>query len=65
MIDDDRRGPLAPALWGLSEAVSNSTGLAHTEGECKDYLASAGFESVTAAEFVAGTLTRVTGVKPR
>ncbi|MGK0173059.1 MAG: SAM-dependent methyltransferase [Gammaproteobacteria bacterium] len=64
MIDNDRRGPLAPALWGLSEAVSHSTGLAHTEGECQAYLVNAGFENVHANEFVAQTLTRMSGVKP-
>lgn len=65
MIDDDRRGPLAPALWGLSEAVSLSTGLAHTESECIGYLEAAGFQQVEAHDFVAQTLTRVTGYKPR
>lgn len=64
-IDDDRRGPRAPALWGLSEAVSQSTGLAHTHSECLGYLQNAGFEPVTAHEFIPGTLTRFTGRKPR
>ncbi|HZD26396.1 MAG TPA: methyltransferase [Alphaproteobacteria bacterium] len=63
MLDDDRKGPLAPALWGLSEAVNGSTGLAHTEGECVGYLKAAGFESVTASEFIPQTLTRVCGMK--
>lgn len=64
MLHDDRKGPLAPALWGLSEAVSNSTGLAHTEGECVGYFIAAGFENVSTSEFIPGTLTRVTGYKP-
>ena len=63
MLDDDRTGPLAPALWGLSEAVSGSTGLAHTAGECMGYLEQAGFRDVAAHEFIPNTLTRVTGVK--
>lgn len=63
MLHDDRKGPLAPALWGLSEAVSGSTGLAHTESECVGYLAAAGFRDVAVHEFIAGTLTRVTGRK--
>jgi len=63
MLDDDRLGPRAPALWGLSEAVSHSTGLAHTEGECIGYLRQAGFTDVAAHEFIPQTLTRVTGVK--
>ena len=64
MLDDDRRGPLAPALWGLSEAVSGSTGLAHTSGECVGYLREAGFQDVTVSEFIPQTLNRVTGYKP-
>ena len=65
MLDDDRRGPLGPALWGLAEAVSHSTGLAHTIGECEGYLAAAGFENVTRYDFIPATLTRVTGFKPQ
>lgn len=64
MLDDDRRGPLAPALWGLSEAVSGSTGLAHTSGECVGYLRDAGFRDVTVNEFIPQTLNRITGYKP-
>ena len=64
MLDDDRAGPLAPALWGLSEAISGSTGRAHAIGECRTYFANAGFERISAREFVPGTLTRVSGFKP-
>jgi hypothetical protein len=64
MLDDDRCGPLAPALWGLSEVVSNSTGLAHTRGECIGYLEQAGFVDTSAQEFIPETLTRVAGFKP-
>ncbi|MDH3642213.1 MAG: acetylserotonin O-methyltransferase [Gammaproteobacteria bacterium] len=63
MLDADRRGPLAPALWGLSEAVSGSTGLAHSVPECLGYLRAAGFAEVEAHEFIPETLTRVTGRK--
>jgi hypothetical protein len=63
MLDADRRGPLAPALWGLSEAVSGSTGRAHSEPECVGYLEDAGFCDVRAHEFVPETLTRVSGRK--
>jgi len=64
MLDADGRGPLAPALWGLSEAVNDSTGLAHSVTECIGYLEAAGFHAVAAHEFIPETLTRVTGVKP-
>jgi SAM-dependent methyltransferase len=63
MLDDDRAGPLAPALWGLSEAVSGSTGLAHSVADCIGYFEQAGFVDIKASEFVRETLTRVVGIK--
>ncbi len=63
ILDDDRRGPIAPALWGLSEAVSGSTGLAHSQSDVVGYFNAAGFGDVSATEFISGTLTRVTGHK--
>jgi hypothetical protein len=65
MIDADGRGPLAAALWGLSEAVSRSTGLAHSVVDCVGYFEAAGFGDVGAEEFVPETLTRITGVKSK
>ncbi len=62
-LDDDRTGPLAPALWGLSEAVNESTGLAHTVGDCIGYLADAGFENVSNSDFIPGSLSRICGYK--
>lgn len=64
MINTQGDGPLAPALWGLSEAVSYSTGLAHSTADCTGYLARAGFTNITENEFIPQTLTRVTGFKP-
>lgn len=63
-INADRTGPLAPALWGLSEAVSHSTGLAHSDQDCVGYFEAAGFTDITVNEFIPDTLTRVTGFKP-
>ncbi len=63
MIDADRSGPLAPALWGLSEAISHSTGLAHATTDCVGYFEAAGFADISVHEFVPETLTRVTGRK--
>jgi SAM-dependent methyltransferase len=63
MVDADGRGPLAPALWGLSEAISHSTGLAHSDADCIGYLEAAGFENISVNEFIPQTLTRVTGFK--
>jgi hypothetical protein len=59
----EKDGPLGPALWGLSEALDNSTGVAHSEREVVEYLEGAGFRDVSVNEFVPGSLTRVTGTK--
>ncbi|WP_417514888.1 methyltransferase [Minwuia sp.] len=64
MVNNDRMGPIAPALWGLYEAIPRSVGHAHSIEECEGYLADAGFERISVAEFIPGTLTRVTGYKP-
>jgi len=61
MLDDDRSGPADAALWGLWEALSNSTGVTHTRGECVDYFRGAGFLDVVVREFVPGILVRVAG----
>ena len=63
MLDSDGRGPLAPALWGLSEAVNRSTGLAHSEADCRGYFEQAGFTDISVHEFIPETLTRVSGIK--
>ena len=63
-INAERTGPLAPALWGLSEAVNQSTGLAHSDADCVGYLEQAGFAEVSVNEFIPETLTRITGRKP-
>ncbi|HKJ00088.1 MAG TPA: methyltransferase [bacterium] len=63
MLDDDRRGPLDPALWGLSEVIHGSAGKAHTVGQVQGYFRAAGFQAVAATPFVPGVLTRVSGNK--
>jgi hypothetical protein len=65
MLEDDRRGPLDPALWGLSEAIHGSAGKAHTVGQVCGYFRAAGFQEVAATPFVPGVLTRVSGSKAR
>lgn len=65
MLDDDRMGPSDAALWGLAEALSNSTGLAHTRADCVGYFEAAGFVDVQVYEFVPGILARVCGTKPK
>lgn len=63
-LDDDRSGPLNPALWGLAEALSGSTGVAHSEAECVAMFARAGFVDVAVHQFVPGILSRIAGRKP-
>ena len=64
-LDDEKRGPLGPALWGLHEALFGSAGRAHSEGEVRGYLERAGFAEVRVHPFVPGSLTRITGNKQR
>ena len=55
-LNDDRKGPLSAALWGLNEGVFGSTGKAHTESEVEGYLEGAGFTGVAVHPFVPGAL---------
>jgi SAM-dependent methyltransferase len=64
MLDDSRDGPLDAAIWGLMEALSNSTGIAHTRAECMSYFERAGFVDIAEHEFIPGVLARVSGSKP-
>lgn len=64
MLNDDRQGPLLPALYALYEAIFDSGGVAHAVGECVDYLRRAGFEGVRAREFIPAILTDVCGTRP-
>lgn len=63
-LDNDKRGPLGPALWGLHEALFGSEGRAHTEAEVIGYLERAGFVDARVHPFVPGSLTRITARKP-
>jgi hypothetical protein len=63
-LHDDRAGPLSATLWGLNEAIQQSTGVAHSESDVKSYMRDAGFVDVAVHEFVPGVLTRITGRKP-
>lgn len=63
MLDDDRKGPLDAALWGMNEAVCRSAGKAHTIGQCIGYFRDAGFVEITDEVFIPGVLHRVSGRK--
>lgn len=63
-LDEEKGGPLGSALWGIVEVFSNSEGRSHSETEVQKYLEEAGFIDVTINEFIPGSLSRITGVKP-
>ena len=63
-LDNDKCGPVGPALWGLHEALFGSEGRAHSEEEVIGYLERAGFVDAQVHAFVPGSLTRITGYKP-
>lgn len=63
-LNEERTGPLAPALWGLGEAVWGSTGQAHSEGDVRGWFEAAGFVDFAVADFVPGVLSRMYGRKP-
>ena len=62
-LDDDRKGPISAAYWGLGQALHHSHGLAHTQADCIGYLKAAGFAGVNVAEFVPGVLSRISGTR--
>jgi len=64
-VSDEKDGTLGPALWGLSEALDGSLGRAHSEKEVITYLENAGYINVEVNEFIPGSLTRITGHKPK
>jgi ubiquinone/menaquinone biosynthesis C-methylase UbiE len=63
-LNDQKTGPPIAAMWSLHEALLGSRGRAHSDAEVRSYFEDAGFERVTAVEFVRNVLRRVTGYKP-
>ena len=63
MMDEDMRGPVNAALFGLYEALMGSEGRAHSAADVKEYLQSAGFVDVAAHNFIDKYIRRVTGYK--
>jgi len=63
-LDEEKGGPLGPSLWGIAEVFAGSEGRSHSEKEVQKYLEEAGFINVTINEFIPGSLSRITGVKP-
>jgi hypothetical protein len=62
-LNNDKSGPLGPALWGIHEALFGSEGRAHSEKEVIGYMEKAGFVDAQVHPFVPGSLTRITGRK--
>ncbi len=63
-LNDERTGPLDPAIWALNEAIWNSTGEAHSEADCREFFRKAGFVDVKSEPFIPGVLSRIFGRKP-
>jgi hypothetical protein len=63
--NNERTGPWGPAYWGLGQAVSDSLGLAHSEADVLGYFRDAGFKDVAIHDFIAGSLSRITGTKAK
>jgi cyclopropane fatty-acyl-phospholipid synthase-like methyltransferase len=64
MLNDNRKGPVDAAMWGMNELICGSEGRAHTRAECQGYFASAGFVDIEVIDFVPGILARCVGRKP-
>jgi len=62
MLNDDRVGPLEPALRHLE--TMSSTGWVKTAAEISEYMRRAGAVDIVAGEFIPGSMCRVTGRKP-
>jgi hypothetical protein len=63
-LNAERTAPADAGLWGLSEALVNGTGLAHSTADVEGYFTDAGFEQVSTSPFVEGVLMRMSGRKP-
>ena len=63
MLNDDKVGPLEPALRHL-ETLS-STGWVKTVAEISEYMRRAGAVDIVASEFIPGSMSRVIGRKPK
>ena len=63
-LNADRTGPVDAGLWGLSEALVNGTGLAHSICDVESYFETAGFVDIVSTDFVPGVLMRTCGRKP-
>lgn len=64
MLDDDRGGPLVPAMIELSQCFWVGDGRVYTGAEIRQMMAEVGFIDLAVDDFVPGQLGRVVGHKP-
>lgn len=60
-LNNEKTGPLGPALWGIHESLFGSDGRSHSEEEVKQYMEAAGFSRIEINPFIPGSLSRITG----
>ncbi len=64
MLNAERTGPAEPAQWALGQAISRSTGHAHSVIDIRGYFECAGFTDIWDGDFLPGMLEWVRGTKP-
>lgn len=63
IMDDDMKGPVNAAMFGLYEALMGSEGRAHSLADVKGYMEDAGFVDISSHNFIDKYIRRVTGYK--
>ncbi|MBU2549222.1 MAG: hypothetical protein KKB20_12455 [Proteobacteria bacterium] len=64
MLNEDKTGPLEPALRHLESAAYSSRGWVKTGAEVESYMRQAGAVDTMVTDFIPGSLTRVFGRRP-
>jgi precorrin-6B methylase 2 len=64
LLNAERTGPAEPAQWALGQAISHSTGHAHSVADIRRYFEDAGFTDIWDGDFLPNMLEWVRGTKP-
>ena len=64
-LNDERTGPLEPALRHLESLAASTKGWVHSKAEMAEYMRRAGFTDIFADEFIPGSLGRIIARKPK